>query len=150
MRLLWWLELRQFAPECCDCVRELFEFAEQSALLFPRFGAPPLSPVGALVWVDCVPTHVVLVIGTYPRGAAPGRLLGFRPAPSVPSGAEVLRARTAVLAVRAYGLTVHLVLLPIVKWRSTGAVPPALRLMALLFTSGRTVPRGLCGGDLPP
>lgn len=81
-------------------------------MLLPRDGAPPFAPVGAWLWVDCVPTHAVPMIGTYPRGAAPSRLLGFRPAPSVPSGAEALRARPAVIAVRAYGLIVHCVWLP--------------------------------------
>ena len=57
--------------------------------------------------IDCVPAHATPVIGVYPRSFASGTVLGFRLAPSAPSGARVPRARLAVIARRAYGLILH-------------------------------------------
>lgn len=62
------------------------------------------------VWghrIDCVPGHAVLVINTYPRRSAPGTVLGFRLAPSSPSGAKVLRARLTITARRVCDMKRH-------------------------------------------
>ena len=48
-----------------------------------------------------MPGHALPVIGKYPWGSAPSRLLEFWLAPSGPRGAEVLRAKQAVIAWRA-------------------------------------------------
>jgi hypothetical protein len=54
--------------------------------------------------LDCVTAHAALTINAYPRGGAPGSLLGFGLGPSGPPGVEVLHARPAVIAGRAYWL----------------------------------------------
>lgn len=92
------------------------------------------EPVLDAAPVDGVPVHAMPMIGMYPRGGASGSSRGFRLAPRMPSGAEVLRARPAVTAGRAYVFVMHF----LGSWRRTGrsrcfrrgvgAVPSTLHL----------------------
>ena len=99
--------------------------------------------------VDCVLAHALPVIGRYPRGNASGTLWGFRPAPHAPPGVEVLHAKLAVIARRAYESSGH----GLVGWRrrgrtrclrrTAGAVPPVLRLCLHASHPRCTVPRAV-------
>ena len=75
----------------------------------PQLLLDVLEQIQKWLWdrMDYVAVHVTLSISVYPRSSASGRLPGFGLAPGLPSGAEVLRARPAVIAGRAYGSKVH-------------------------------------------
>ena len=99
--------------------------------------------------VDCVPVHALPVIGRYPRGNASGTLWGFRPAPHAPPGVEVLHAKLAVIARRAYGLSCHVFRIWKRRWRTRclrctlGAVPPGVHLCLIASHPRFTVPRAV-------
>ena len=66
--------------------------------------AEEVLDTGVFRRLDCVTAHAALTINAYPRGDAPASLLGFGLGPSGPPGVEVLHARPAVIAGRAYWL----------------------------------------------
>ena len=136
-----WLCLWGFVvcSHCCDSSDVRLHFVE-----LVLDAADEVSDVW--IWdcrIDGVPAHATLVISVYPRGAAASRLLGFRLAPSTPSGAKVLRAELAVIARRAYGLIVHVDGVHKCLRCCPGSVPPGWHLCLTRSHPRRTVPRAV-------